>query len=256
MSSVASLQQRMKQGTPLLTAWCGLPDPAIAGLLAYEDFDAVTVDLQHGAVDYAGAVRAIPLIAAAGKPAIVRVPVGEFTTASRLLDAGAAAIIAPMINNVEDARRFAAFAKFPPGGERSWGPNAALTLTGLAGPDYFARANDFCLTFAMIETREALAAMDDIMAVPGIDAVFIGPSDLSIALSGGGQPNPGSAAVEEALAHAHRRARAAGKFIGVYASNPELAARFTAEKFDLIAAGSDYSLLRAGARAALATARA
>jgi 4-hydroxy-2-oxoheptanedioate aldolase len=106
----------------------------VAGLLAREGFDAVTLDMQHGFIDFGVAMRAIPLIVAAGKPGIVRIPVGEFATASRLLDAGATGIIAPMINTVEDARRLAAFTKFPPVGERSWGPAGALALTGLARP--------------------------------------------------------------------------------------------------------------------------
>ena len=85
-----------------------------------------------------------------------------------------------MINSVEDARLFVSFTKFPPLGERSWGPARALALTGLSPQDYFKQANDFSLIVAMIETREAIAAVDDILAVPGIDGVFVGPSDLSI----------------------------------------------------------------------------
>src|SRR3954469_2541792 len=96
-----NLLERFEAGSPVLAAWCGLPEPAVAGLLAREAFDAVTIDMQHGAIDFAAAVRAVPLIAAAGKPAIVRIPVGDFAAASRLLDAGASAVIAPMINTIE-----------------------------------------------------------------------------------------------------------------------------------------------------------
>jgi 4-hydroxy-2-oxoheptanedioate aldolase len=251
MTPLSSFPERLKSGTPQLTAWCGLPDPAVPALLAREGFDAVTIDMQHGAIDFAATVRAIPLIAAAGKPAIVRVPVAEFATASRLLDAGAAGIIAPMINTVEDARRFAAFTKFPPLGERSWGPHGGLALSGLDPKSYFAGANGFSVAFAMVETREALAIVDDILAVDGIDAIFIGPSDLSIALSGGASLDPASREVEAAMDHAIARARAAGKFIGVYAASGERAAQLAAKGFDLIALGSDSALLRAGAQAAL-----
>src|SRR5688500_11881877 len=125
MSSVSSLPDRLRDGSPAFSAWCGMPEPSIAGVLAREAFDAVALDMQHGAIDFAATVRAIPLVAAAGKPAIVRIPVGDFPTASRLLDAGASAIIAPMVNTVDDARRFGAFMKYPPLGERSWGPHAA-----------------------------------------------------------------------------------------------------------------------------------
>jgi 4-hydroxy-2-oxoheptanedioate aldolase len=256
MSSVVSLAHRLKAGTPALTAWCGVPEPALAGILAREAFDAVTLDMQHGAYDFAAAARAIPLIAAAGKPAIVRVPVGEFATASKLLDAGASGIVAPMINSVDDARRFAGFLKFPPMGERSWGPHGGLMLTGLAPADYLAQANDFSLSLAMIETREALDAIDAILGVPGIDGIFLGPSDLSITLSRGGELNLTSAAVKSALDHALTRARAAGRLVGVYAPTGERAAEFIKRGFDLVAIGSDVAFLRTGAQGALKAARA
>ncbi len=255
MPAVPSLPDRLRAGPPALTAWCGLPDASVPALLAREDFDAVTIDMQHGAIDFAATVRAIPLIAAAGKPAIVRVPVAEFATASRLLDAGASGIIAPMINTIEDARRLAAFTKFPPLGERSWGPHPAMALTGLGPEAYFGAANGFALALAMVETREALAIVDDILAVEGVDAIFIGPSDLSIALSNGRSLDPASREVDEALDHAIARTRAAGKLIGVYAASGARAAELVAKGFDLVALGSDSALLRAGAQAALKTVR-
>jgi 4-hydroxy-2-oxoheptanedioate aldolase len=256
MSSVSSLPGRLRAGPPALSAWCGISEPSVAGILAREAFDAVTLDMQHGAIDFANTVRAIPLIAAAGKPAIVRIPVGDFATASRVLDAGASAVIAPMVNTMEDARRFGAFMKYPPLGERSWGPHAAVALSGLTPDAYFAQANGFALAFAMVETREALAIVDDILAAPGIDGIFIGPSDLSIALSNGAGNDPTGAEVERALTHAVARAKAADKLIAAYAATGERAAAMARLGFHLIALGSDTNLLRAGAQAALGAARA
>jgi 4-hydroxy-2-oxoheptanedioate aldolase len=254
--SLTALAERLREGGPLFSAWCGLPEPSLAGLLAREEFDAVALDMQHGVIDFAAVVRAIPLIAAAGKPAIARVPVGEFATASRLLDAGAAAIIAPMINTVEDARRFAAFTKFPPAGERSWGPHGAIALSGLAPGDYLKRANGFSLSLAMVETREALGLIDSILAVDGIDGIFIGPADLSIALSAGAAVEPMGAAVDAVLDHVVARCRAAGKHATIYAHSPERAAELAGKGFALVAVGSDSAFLRAGAQAALKAARA
>ena len=255
MSSVSALSDRLRSGSPVLSAWCGIPEPAVAGLLAREGFDAVTLDMQHGAVDLAAAIRALPLVAAAGKPALVRVPVGEFATASRILDAGAAAVIAPMINTVEDARRFASFMKYPPLGERSWGPHGALALAGLQPADYLAKANGLAVSLAMIETREALSLIDEILAVPGLDGIFLGPSDLSIALSSGASIDPFMAEVDHALDHAHARARAAEKFVGVYAATGERASQFLKKRFDFVAVASDTLLLRSGAQAVLKAAR-
>jgi 4-hydroxy-2-oxoheptanedioate aldolase len=256
MSTVAMLSDRLRTGSPMLSAWCGLPEPAVAGLLARESFDAVTLDMQHGSADLAAAVRALPLIAAAGKPGLVRIPVGDYATASRLLDAGASGVIAPMVNSVEDARRFAAFMKYPPLGERSWGPHGALTLSGLPPAEYFAQANGTSISFAMVETREALAIVDEILETPGVDGIFLGPSDLSIALSGGAGVNASSPDVEDALAHALARARAAGKLAGVYAATGDNAAQRRAQGFHFIAVGSDSMMLRAGAQAALKAGRA
>ncbi|MCG6123060.1 MAG: aldolase/citrate lyase family protein, partial [Microvirga sp.] len=177
-SPVAALREAIAAGRPQLSAWCGLPGAPLAALLAAEAFDAVTIDLQHGSGSLADCFAAIPLVAAAGKPFVARIPVGDFASASRLLDAGAAGVIAPMINTVEDARRFAGYMKFPPLGERSWGPHGALSLSGLTADAYFRASNDFSVAFAMIETREALALMEDILAVSGVDGVFIGPFDL------------------------------------------------------------------------------
>ena len=255
MAAITALADRLRSGVPAFAAWCGLPDPAIAGLLAREGFDAVVIDLQHGAIDFAATLRAIPLVAAAGKPALVRIPVGEFATASRLLDAGASAVIAPMINGVEDARRFGSFVKYPPLGQRSWGPHGAVPLSGLEPKNYFAQANGFSLAFAMVETREALAAVDDILAAPEIDGIFVGPSDLSIALSNGAENNPTGPEASAALEHALARAKAAGKFSGVYAPSGERGGELAKKGFDLVSIGTDTSFLRAAAQAALKAAR-
>lgn len=256
MPSSPTLLNRMNSGSPALSAWCGLPHASLAALLAREAFDAVVMDMQHGAIDFATVVQAIPLIAAAAKPAVVRIPVGEFATASRLVDAGASGVIAPMVNTVADAALFASFMKYPPLGQRSWGPHGALAVTGLEPAAYHQAANTLTVALAMVETREALAIIDDILAVPGIDGIFIGPADLSLGLSGGRELNPTSAAVEDALDHAVARSRAAGKVAGVYAASGERAAQLSGRGFHLISIASDAVLLRAGARAALTAARA
>ncbi len=254
--TAAAFADRVRNGAPAFAAWCGIPDPLVPELMVREGFDCAVLDMQHGAVDYAVAVQGIAACALAGKPAIVRVPVGEFATASRALDAGAAGIIAPMVNSVEDARSLAAFTKFPPMGERSWGPHKALALTGLSMLDYLAQANSFVLTIAMIETRAAMAALDDILAVPGIDGVFVGPSDLSIALTNGATVNQLHPEVDKALDHIVARAKAHGKFGAAFCADGKRAAEVAAKGYQLMSIGTDGLLLRAGSRAALDAARA
>jgi 4-hydroxy-2-oxoheptanedioate aldolase len=254
-ATFAGFSSRLGAGSGLLTGWVGLPDPLVAGIVAREDVDAVTLDMQHGAIDLATAIRAIPHVLLAGKPALVRIPVGDFATASRMLDAGASGIIAPMVNSVADARSLAAFTKFPPMGQRSWGPALALDISGLAPSEYLARANAMTVTLAMVETREALDALDGILDVEGIDGVFVGPSDLSIALSSGAHVDAGHPDVWSALGHVVARCRAHRKISAVFAANGERAGELRRRGFDLVALSSDIMQLKAGVKAMAEIAR-
>ena len=166
--------------------------------------------MQHGLLDTGSVMTGIGAIALAGKPAVVRIALGDDATASRALDMGAEAVIAPMVNSVEDARALAAATKYPPVGERSWGPTRAMTLARhRAAAQYLENANRTCFTFAMIETVRALDALDAILAVDGIDGVFVGPFDLSVSLSAGRQVGTGRR-LGRRRDQAHRRARRGG----------------------------------------------
>jgi 4-hydroxy-2-oxoheptanedioate aldolase len=252
---VANLADRIRGGEFLLTAWVGLPEPAMAEALVAAGFDTATLDMQHGAFDVDSAIRGIASVGLIGKPAIVRIPVGDFATASRMLDYGAAGIIAPMINSVADAKALANFTKFPPIGERSWGPRRVLTLSGLNDAAYLASANTFHITIAMIETREALDALDGILDVPGIDGVFVGPSDLSIALSNGAAVDPNGRAVDEALDHVSARAKAHGKFASAFCFTGARAKELAARGFSLCSVSTDLRLLRMASEIEIKAAR-
>jgi 4-hydroxy-2-oxoheptanedioate aldolase len=246
---------KARSGTPLISAWCYMSDPMAAEAIAREDYDAIVYDMQHGQIGLDAVMRSIPLSTALGKAAMARIPVGHFAESSRLLDAGASAVIAPMINTVEDAKRFASFMKFPPMGERSWGANRGLWLSGLKGTEYLKSANGFTLAIAMIETREAMAIVDDILAVPGIDGVFVGPADMSIALSNGAFVDPLHESVNGALKHIIARADAHQKLAWAYSPNGKRAAEMFAMGLDLAALSSDINMLRAGAANEAAAAR-
>ena len=252
---VGALARQIGAGGCALSAWVGINDPAVAELLAREGYDTVTLDMQHGAIDVAGAMRGVAAVALAGKPAIVRVPIGDFSTASRVIDAGAAAVIAPMINSAADARRFADFMKFPPVGQRSWGPRAALTHSGYVGPAYLHSANAITLAIAMIETREAIESLDEILATAGVDGVFVGPSDLSIALHNGAVVDPHGADVDASLTKVVARAKAHGKFAGAFCFDGKRAKELAGRGFSLCSVSTDQLLLRAAARAEIAAAR-
>ena len=251
-----SLAKRLRAGETILSGWCGLPYPIVAETLARDGFPAVTIESQHGLWDVAGILHGIAAVRQGGAAPIVRVPFGDFALVSRALDFGAEGIIAPMINTPADARAFAAAAKFPPIGERSWGPHRAMTLGGV--PDmatYLREANDHIITLAMIETRTALKNLDAIVATPGIDGIFLGPSDLSIALSDGKLVNPMSADVDREIDGLVAATQKANKIAGAYCHTAERAAALGKRGFKFLAVMSDLAFLRAGAAAALQAAK-
>src|SRR5262245_44831845 len=223
-----SLAQRLNSGETLFTAWSAVPDALTVEIVASQGFDAVTFDMQHGGHHEDSVLRGIVPVLAAKKHAVVRIPVGRFDMASRALDFGAEAVIAPMVNSVEDARRFAASMKYPPVGERSWGPTFGLSrAAGQRDFDaWLHQSNGGTVSFAMIETRAAFDALDGILETPGIDGVFVGPSDFSIAWSNGAAINPTLEDMMEAVAGIAERARKAGKLAAIFVADPAFAGRY------------------------------
>ena len=226
-----NLARALGAGETVFSGWCSLPYPIVAEMIGREGFAAVTLEAQHG---------------------MVRVPVGDFALVSRALDFGAEGIIAPMINTAADARAFAAAAKYPPVGERSWGPHRVTSLAGLTDQSVYLReANDNVIALAMIETRTALANLQAIVETPGIDGLFLGPSDLSIALSDGKSLDPLSKDVERELDRIVAACEQAGKVPGAFCHTAERAAALKKRGMRFLAVMSDIAMLRAGAAAAL-----
>lgn len=247
-----SLAERLAADETLVTAWSGVPDALTVEILAREPFDAVTLDMQHGGHHEDSVLRSLVPIARAGKPGIVRIPVGRWDMASRALDFGADAVIAPMVNSVDDARKFAAAMKYPPVGERSWGPTFAMPRYGKGTQmDWLKQSNARTIAFAMIETRAALDVLDDILEVPGIDGIFVGPSDFSIAWSHGQTVDSTYEDMMETVASIAKRARAAKKFTAIYVIKPEISGRLVSMGYQLLATGSEGQLISRGAESLL-----
>ena len=248
--TVFSLARRLRVGETVFGGWCMLASAIVAETVAREGYAAVVLDAQHGLWDTAGIVAGIGALHHAGSTPIVRVPLGDFGFVSRALDFGAEAIIAPMINSADDARRFVAAAKYPPLGERSWGPQRAMSLQSqTVATDYLRDANDGTLTLAMIETPAALANADAIAATPGIDSLFIGPYDLSTSLSGGKAQDVTAPEVEQAIDRIGAAATKAGKIPGIYCRDPTRALAMAKRGFRFITVGSDMGIVRDGAAA-------
>jgi 4-hydroxy-2-oxoheptanedioate aldolase len=251
-ASSFSLARRLQAGETVHSGWCGLASPLLTEVIAREGFGTVTIDMQHGLWDIAAVVSAIASIRQGGAAPVVRVPLGDFATASRALDFGAEGIISPMINTPSDARAFVAATKYPPAGERSWGPHRATMLAGIADQAvYLKEANSLTVTLAMIETRTALDNLTAIAETPGIDGLFLGPSDLSIALSKGASVDPMSSEVDRELERITAAARKAGKILGAYCHSAERAVALAKRGVRFLAVGSDLGFLRAGTATAL-----
>jgi 4-hydroxy-2-oxoheptanedioate aldolase len=245
-----ALAGRLRAGETVYAAWCSLGSPNVAESIAREGFTAVALDAQHGLWDTASIIAGIGALHHAGSSPIVRVPLNDFGFVSRALDFGAEAIIAPMINSAADARLFASVAKYPPLGERSWGPQCAMSLQGLSvASEYLRDANTGTLTLAMIETPQALANVDAIAATPGIDALFIGPYDLSTSLSAGKAQDIDAPEVDQAIDRICAAATKAGKIPGIYCRDASRALAMSKRGFKFVTVGSDQGLLREGAAA-------
>ena len=173
------IRQIWGEGKWVLNAWCAIPSPFAAEVMANLGWDSVTVDMQHGVNDYQSAVGMFQAISTTRAAPMARVPWNDPAIVMKMLDAGAYGLICPLVNSAEEAERFAKACRYPPRGYRSSGPIRALIY---GGADYFEHADDTIVAFAMIETVDALDNLDAILAVDEIDAVYIGPSDLSLSL--------------------------------------------------------------------------
>lgn len=249
---MASLADRLRGGETLYCGWSVLGDSLAAEALARGGFDAVCLDAQHGFFGHRELGAAVTAVTAARAAPLVRVPFGGWPDIGRALDIGAEGVICPMVNTAEDARRFASAMKYPPLGQRSWGPHRANMLWGTDNAGYIASANGRVLALAMIETREALANLPEILATPGIDGILVGPNDLSVALSGGGVPDPADVATSDAVAEICRQTVAADKIPTIYANTIDLGRSYREMGYRLIAHGSDLGMVTAGAANALA----
>ncbi|MFD3445076.1 HpcH/HpaI aldolase/citrate lyase family protein [Microbacteriaceae bacterium 4G12] len=260
-------------GTASPGAWLTLTEPLAAYLLASAGFDWLCVDEQHGGAGPADTAAVIGAAAAAGgagaasglsgasgsdgpsaAEVLVRVPWNRPEYIGRALDSGARGVIVPMVESAAEAEEAAAACRYPPRGRRSWGPSR----TGYAVPGAGAvtESNDRVLCLVMIETPAALDRVEEIARVPGVDGIFVGPFDLSIALGRPVDEVLADGAPDAPLPRIVAACRAAGVIAGAYAGSVDRAAALRDRGFDLLAVASDTDLLQSAAQAAATEARA
>ena len=245
------LRQHWREGRSTLGAWLSIPSPVSAEATARAGFDYVCIDTQHGGIEYSDAVPMIQAILLGGSSPIVRVPWNEPGIIGKMLDAGAHGVIVPMVNSVAEAESVVRACRYAPAGARSFGP-------GLASPrvegSYLDWAQDNVAAIPMIETAAAVAALDDILAVDGIDAVYVGPADLSLTLGLPPGNNDDAPAFADALTAIVAGCDRAHVVAGIHASGPLTPSRLAAG-FKMVTVTTDIVAMRLGLTAELALAR-
>lgn len=239
------IKQMWRDGKSATLGWLSISHSFTAEIMARQGFDALCIDLQHGTSEQNDVLPLLQAISQTDTVPVVRVAWNDAASIMRALDLGAYGIIVPLVNNAEEAAQAVAACRYPPAGMRSSGPVRAMHY---GGANYFNEANDEIIVMAMLETKEGLANLDAICATPGLDAVYIGPADLSFAL---GMPpradNPDPlhlATCDKILAVAHKH----GIKAVMHCASADFAAGAVRRGFDMVMLTSDLSLLSAGAR--------
>jgi len=243
------LKELFKSGKPAVNGWLQIPNSFTAELMANQNWDSLTLDMQHGVIDYPNAVGMLQAISTTEVVPMARVNWNEPGQIMKILDAGAYGVICPMVSNKKEAENFVKACMYPPNGYRSYGPIRGLVY---GGPDYADEANNEILKFAMIETKESLENLDEIMKTPGLDGIYIGPADLSLAI--GEKPSfdkpendPVYNIIMKILDHAVKNKIIAG----IQNGQPEYAEKMIKKGFQLVTIGSDQRYMTAASKTAL-----
>ncbi len=221
-------------------AWLSVDSAFTAEMMANAGFDWLCIDMQHGMLDYADLKHMLPAISTTPTIPIVRVPWNEPYEIMKALDAGAYGVIVPLVNNREEAEKAVSACRYPPQGLRSLGPIRAGIY---GGPGYIQEANNEIACIVMIETAEALENLDEILSTPGVDAVYIGPSDLAYAIElppTGDNNDPKHVATVDRIFAACQKHHVAA---GIHTGSLEYTTRYLQQGFNLVTLGSDSGFM-------------
>ena len=239
-----TLRKIWARGEAVVNGWLSIPSSFSAEVMAHQGFDSLTVDMQHGVVDYQTAVTMLQAISTTPAIPLARVPWNDPALLMKILDAGVYGVICPMINTKAQAEALVAACKYAPRGYRSWGPVRASIY---AGADYGDHANDDLIVMPMIETAEALKNLDDILSVDGVDAIYVGPSDLSLAMG----LKPRLDQTDPPVVEAQKKIVAACKrhnvVAGIHNATAAYALKMIAEGYQFVTLASDSRFMAAKA---------
>lgn len=247
---MTSLREKWAAGDETLGLWLSFASFVAAEIAAHQPVDYVCVDTQHGVIDYLESASMIQAIELSGGCPIVRVPWNEPGVIGKTLDAGAHGVVVPMVNTRNEAERVIRSIRYAPAGSRSWGP----VIAGMRHTKNREWADEHVAAIPMIETAEAISNLDDILSVPGIDAIYVGPADLSVSLGLEPGNNDGTPVFDEALTTIVDACRRHGVVPGIHATGA-LTPRRREQGFRMITVTSDALAMRAGFDAELAASR-
>jgi len=236
--------ERWRQGKAATNCWLALGNLLATEILAHQGWDSLTVDLQHGAADYAAMCAMLTAISTTDVTPLVRVPWNNPGDVMRALDAGAYGIVCPNVDTRADCERFVSACRYAPQGTRSFGPRRAMLY---AGADYMQHANTTLLTIVQVESATALQNVDDIAAVDGLDMLYVGPSDLGLSLGRAPAADTKDPVTVEAIDRILKAAKRAKLKSGIYCRSADYALAMREKGFDLLTVTSDEGLLGAGA---------
>jgi 4-hydroxy-2-oxoheptanedioate aldolase len=246
------LKSLWAQGKPTINGWCSIGNPFTAEIMAAQGYDSITIDVQHGALDYSSMLPMLQAMRASCVVPMARVPWLEPGIIMKALDAGAYGVICPMVNTAEQAAEFVSYLRYPPRGQRSFGPTR---VSFAAGANYGAEANGEIVAFAMIETADGMANLDAIAATPGLDGIYVGPADLTLGLTQG-RLAPGFDREEPEMIAALQRIADACKANNIRAAlhcgTADYAVRAIGWGFAMTTVSGDSRLLAAAAAASVA----
>jgi 4-hydroxy-2-oxoheptanedioate aldolase len=248
-----NVQRLHAEGLPIINGWLSIGSGYAAELIAYQGFDSVTVDCQHGMIGFDTALVMLQAVSSTPSTPMVRPSCLDSAQIMRFLDAGSFGIICPMISTADDARALVDACRYPPIGSRSFGPGRGLLY---GGADYPTSANATITVLAMIETTAGLENLEAILAVEGLDGIYVGPNDLSLSMGFAPTNESGEPSVREAIGGALRRTRAKGKIAGIFCSDGDAAAMRISQGFHLVTPGNDAALLKRVMGHAVAASRA
>jgi 4-hydroxy-2-oxoheptanedioate aldolase len=251
-SPFGQLRIGLQSGKKFVNGFCSTPSPVIAELLARQGFDCVTIDLQHGLIDYQTSLAMLQAVGVTGLPTLCRVPWNDPIPVMKALDAGFEGIICPMINNRKEAEKFASYVRYAPRGVRSFGPTRALNSFG---PTYSNTANDQIVNFVMVETATAIDNLEEILAVDEVDGIYIGPADLSLSLGFAPSLVVTEKRVLDAIEHILSVVQKQGKFAGIHCSGGATVGEMIGRGFNLATIATDVRIFVAAVKSEVEAAR-